>query len=591
VNSTLINSKAGLRSWLAWAVFVAALLATAIATLRVKERIEAEAVLQVGFSYEEATLKIEERLRSYAQILRGAAGLFAASTSVERQEWRDYVEALRTEESVPGVQGIGFAKLIAPGQLASHIASVRREGFADYTVRPAGERAVTTSIIYLEPFRDRNLRAFGFDMFSEPVRRAAMEQARDTGTAALSGKVELVQETVKDVQAGTLMYVPIYRNGAQLETIAQKQAALLGWTYIPFRMNDLMGGILRLWERDEGQAIDLHVYDGAQAKPEALLFDSKPTHRPDPQAHFYQQRRVDFGGRQWLLVFDHTVSSASLNYASAWIVFFGGLAISGLLLSLLRAVIHTRANGKRIAGELIATIHFREEALERSNAELKRLGEVMAHHFQEPTRRLSSFAQRLLSKSDLASDEDSRLALHFIDTESKRLSNLVRDAQRYLTLDHDRVSAGGVANSTSVLHQCIEEAGSAAAQASIVLHEPLPRVGLAQLTLRMLFAILLDNALRYRDPERTLRIEVSASADGRRAVFRFADNGSGIAPQYRAQALGLFTRLVPSSVPGTGMGLALAHKIVSLAGGELHIEDGLEGGICVVFDLPLEVAA
>jgi signal transduction histidine kinase len=47
---------------------------------------------------------------------------------------------------------------------------------------------------------------------------------------------------------------------------------------------------------------------------------------------------------------------------------------------------------------------------------------------------------------------------------------------------------------------------------------------------------------------------------------------------------------VPSSIPGTGMGLALANKIVSLAGGQLHIEDGLEGGACIVFDLPLEIA-
>jgi signal transduction histidine kinase len=101
---------------------------------------------------------------------------------------------------------------------------------------------------------------------------------------------------------------------------------------------------------------------------------------------------------------------------------------------------------------------------------------------------------------------------------------------------------------------------------------------------------LLDNALRYRDPERPLRMEVSASALAERAVFRFADNGSGIAPQYRAQVLGMFVRLVPSTIPGTGMGLALANKIVSLAGGQLHIEDGLDSGACIVFDLPLEIA-
>ncbi len=105
-------------------------------------------------------------------------GLFVASDSVSRREWQAYVEKLRAQDSIPGVQGIGFSQVIPAQQLAAHIAKIRAEGFPDYTVRPAGERALYTSIIYLKPFRDRNLRAFGFGMFSEPVRRAAMEQAR-----------------------------------------------------------------------------------------------------------------------------------------------------------------------------------------------------------------------------------------------------------------------------------------------------------------------------------------------------------------------------------------------------------------------------
>ena len=578
-----------LKAWLAWFVFVVAMLVTVFASMQVKQLIEAEAVRNVSSAYDQAALKIQERLNTYAQILRGGAGLFAASTSVERHEWRDYVKTLQTEQSVPGVQGVGFATVVAPGQLSAHIASIRQEGFPDYTVRPAGERALTTSIIYLEPFRERNLRAFGFDMYSEPVRRAAMEQARDAGTVALSGKVELVQETAKDVQAGTLMYVPVYRNGQILDTVEQRQRALLGWVYSPFRMDDLMSGILQQWEHDNGQDVDLHIYDGAQVAPAALMFDSKSKQVPDAQSLFYQQRRIDFGGRQWLLVFDHVVGAASLNYTSAWLLLMGGLAISGLLLGLMRSIINTQANAQRIADKLTATVHSREEALERSNTELTRLGEVMAHHFQEPTRRLASFAKRLLAKSDLARDEDSRLSLNFIDTESKRLSALVHGAQRYLALDPDQITAGGVVDSVQAMRQCIREAGTPAAEVDIVLHEPLPRVRLSEQSLHTLFAILLDNALRYCNPQRALRIEVSASVLDSRAVFRFADNGSGIAPQYRVQALGLFTRLVPSSIPGTGMGLALAKKIVGLAGGQLHIEDGLDGGACIVFDLPLEI--
>jgi CHASE1-domain containing sensor protein/nitrogen-specific signal transduction histidine kinase len=584
------------KAWSAWAVFLMGLLITGFASLQVKESIEDEAVQQVGYTYDQATLKIQERLASYALILRGAAGLLAASDTVSRQEWRTYVEKLHAEETVPGVQGIGFSQIIPPGQLGAHIERTRREGFPEYTVRPPGERAVTTSIIYLEPFRDRNLRAFGFDMFSESVRRRAMEQARDTGTVALSGKVELVQENAKDVQAGTLMYFPAYRNGAPAGTLDEKRAALLGWAYSPFRMNDLMSGILQQWARDEGQAIDLHIYDGPNMAPEALMYESKPASKHDTDSLFYQQRSVAFGGQQWLLTFEYNKAAFGINYSSVAFVLSGGIMISGLLLGLILSVINTQAKAERIASELVEKIVEREASLERqaevltrANAELSRLGEVMAHHFQEPARRLVSFSQRLLSRSALASDAESRQSLEFIDQQSRRLSELVGDAQNYLALNHEKVGADNTADSGAVLRQNIAEAGIATSGAVISVAEPLPRVRLAEKHLHALFAILLANALRYRDPERPLRIEIGATVDCNRARFRVADNGNGIAPEYRLQVFELFTRLVPSSVPGTGTGLALARKIVQQADGEISIEDGLDGGVCIVFDLPLEI--
>lgn len=584
------------KTWPAWVLFVAALLVTAFSSIQVKQRIEGEAVKQVGAAYDQATLKIQERLNTYAQILRGGAGLFAASESVRRSAWRDYVEKLRTEETVPGVQGIGFSLVIPPGRLEAHVEGIRREGFPDYTVRPPGKRATVTSIIYLEPFRNRNLRAFGFDMFSESVRRAAMEQARDTGNVALSGKVELVQETVQDVQAGTLMYVPVYRNGAPLASIEERRAALLGWAYSPFRMNDLMSGILRHWENGEGQSLDLHIYDGQAAAPGALLFDSKPAIEPNVSSLFYQTRQLDFNGRQWLLVFDHTISDASLNYANAWFVLFGGIIISSLLLGLMLSIINTRIKAELIAGELVAKIVDREAALEehaaaltRTNAELTRLGVAMAHHFQEPSRRLVSFAKRLQIKSDLVKDEDSRQSLEFIEQQAERLSTLVHDAQHYLSIDSTIVGAGETADSGAALRQSI--ANTETTQAEIMIREPLPQVKLEATRLVDVFTILLDNALRYRHPERPLRIEVSAVVAGDRATIRFADNGSGIAPEYRAQIFELFSRLVPNSIPGTGMGLALLRKIIQQAGGEVSVEDGIEGGVCIVFDLPVEPVA
>jgi len=322
----------------AWIALVAGLALTSIASLEVKKAIEQDAADEFAFTSDQVTLKIRERLDAYALTLKGGAGLFAASNAVSRREWQAYVKKLRSQDSVPGVQGIGFSQVIPPHQLAGHVARIRAEGFPDYTVRPAGERALYTSIIYLEPFSDRNLRAFGFDMFSEPVRRAAMEQARDSGAPALSGKVELVQETGTEVQAGTLMYVPVYRNGAPTDTVEQRQAALIGWAYSPYRMKDLLEGILTNWDDNKTKRVHLQIYAGLEVKADNHLYDSHPsrTHKIDPL--FYQQRTIDFNGQRWLLAFHAGENVVPISHASAWATLAGGIVLSSLLCGLMLAL-------------------------------------------------------------------------------------------------------------------------------------------------------------------------------------------------------------------------------------------------------------
>lgn len=180
-------------------------------------------------------MRIEERLHAYALIRHGGEGLFAASVEVTAEEWKAYTETLRARWKRPRHSGNRRSRagpVVEPGVLVD--ASVRYlAGRA-----PAGtvEPDLKSSIRYLEPQDARNRRAIGYDMFqSRFVRR---QWSRRTGEAALSGKVVLVQETGEDIQAGTLMYVPVYQNGARTSTVSDRRAALVGWVYSPYRMND-----------------------------------------------------------------------------------------------------------------------------------------------------------------------------------------------------------------------------------------------------------------------------------------------------------------------------------------------------------------
>lgn len=80
--------------------------------------------------------------------------------SVERDEWQSYVESLNITKSHPGIQGLGFAKVISPQEKNIFVDSVRAEGFPDFSLTPAGDRDIYTSILYLETFDERNRRAF-----------------------------------------------------------------------------------------------------------------------------------------------------------------------------------------------------------------------------------------------------------------------------------------------------------------------------------------------------------------------------------------------------------------------------------------------
>jgi CHASE1-domain containing sensor protein len=207
-------SAADLLHRLPWLVLAASLLVTGLAWRSAAGTLAVARGDYFDFRVREAIARIEQRMEAYQQVLLGVKGLYVASVSVEREEFRTYVETLQLAEHYPGIQGVGFSLLVPAARREDHEAAVRREGFPGYAIRPEGPRDPYTSIVYLEPFADRNLRAFGYDMYAEPKRRATMERARDTGLMAMTGKVRLVQESGDTEQAGFLLYLPIYRNGA-----------------------------------------------------------------------------------------------------------------------------------------------------------------------------------------------------------------------------------------------------------------------------------------------------------------------------------------------------------------------------------------
>ncbi|NMM46270.1 PAS domain S-box protein [Rhodospirillaceae bacterium KN72] len=279
----------------AWIILICSLVLTFAAWQISTHFVEQRARDRFEYAAGEVKDKILQRMIEYEAVLRGGAGHFASSTDVTRTEWRSYVHALKIEDYYPGIQGLGFARMVDAAARREYEARISAEGFPDFTIKPDGFRDVYSAVEFLEPFDWRNQRAFGYDMYSEPVRRDAMIRARDTGLPALSGKVTLVQETAEDVQAGFLVYLPVYRPGTVLETVEDRRNALVGFVYSPFRMNDLMHGILGAGL----PGISFRIFDGLSQDETALLFhsaDTKPLAAVTEQGEVREPGHIRDGG-------------------------------------------------------------------------------------------------------------------------------------------------------------------------------------------------------------------------------------------------------------------------------------------------------
>jgi PAS domain S-box-containing protein len=256
---------------------------------------------------EEICQRIIDRLEGNETILRGGTALFNVyGDTLSRGQWQTYASSLHLETTNPGILGFGFSAWLTADHSSSLIDVVRAEGFANFSINPQGERPQYSAIIWLEPFNTMNQRAFGYDMYAEPVRRAAMDYARDTGKTSISGKVVLVQERGEVQQNGVLMYIPSYRASLPIDTVQQRRQALRGFVYSPIRMNDFILGALKKTPDD----VDFTLYSGTAVTPENELCNS---------AHLGQQRSsADRSPR-------YTATKSLELYGTTWQIAFRSL--------------------------------------------------------------------------------------------------------------------------------------------------------------------------------------------------------------------------------------------------------------------------
>jgi two-component system, chemotaxis family, sensor kinase Cph1 len=214
-----------------------------------------------------------------------------------------------------------------------------------------------------------------------------------------------------------------------------------------------------------------------------------------------------------------------------------------------------------------------EEELRRANQDLEQFAYAASHDLQEPLRGIKIYSELLTKNYARELDREGLQFLHFVKNGATRMEMLVRDLLAYTqVVQVDKPSmpadAGGAVNvALANLAGAIEES---VAQVTV---DPLPSLYVHPTHLQQLFQNLLGNAIKYRRPDTVPIIHVSAVRERTRWVITVADNGIGIDMEYKDEIFGLFKRLhTHDRYSGTGIGLALCHRIVERNQGCIWVE-------------------
>ena len=366
---------------------------------------------------------LSERMSIYQDVLHGALGLYAASHSVERSEWKAYVQTASVNQRFPGIGGLGFIACVPREKLDDFLKTTREDETPDFQLKNPGTNGEFFITKYLELEKD-HAELIGVDVGADPERRAVAEKARDTGQLTISGRLNL-HGPGSETQSGLWMMLPVFHNGTASAPLAERRANIEGWVYARFVTAQLMGDILR----DKVSLLRLEVFDRAGQGPETLIFDSDPPAHDPPDIRpprFSDEDFLPLGQRIWLLRYSSKPAFNSLIPRSPEILAAtAGGVISLLLFGIALSLSTTRARAVAMANDMTA-------AFRQANTELQK--EIQDRQRSERRTAIQHAVTRVLAEAETLAEATPKIiqaicqslgwelgALWRFDAESKQL--------------------------------------------------------------------------------------------------------------------------------------------------------------------------
>ena len=306
------------------AIFAAIAAITAVSVFAIESNARAKEEAQVRELTQAIASALEQRANSFSSYLRAGAALFSTVDEVKPTAFRQFVTELRLDLDYKGAEGIGWVTVLQADEVQPFIDRQKRERALYPDLRPPlGETAeVAAPVTYFYPDNARNRRALGFDMYSDPVRRAAMGEAQRTVQPTSSARITLAQENTGNAP-GFILFMPVFR---QIPGGRPVDRALACVVYSPFSAGPFLDAAM---ERTATPGFGVRLYDGLAQTQHLLvartLADGGGTRIELP---------VNVANRRLLLVVE-APEGATLDPLSMITLVFG-LTLGSLLMLLAR---------------------------------------------------------------------------------------------------------------------------------------------------------------------------------------------------------------------------------------------------------------